>query len=148
LIARVLPTAQQEEADPAAADLVYESVGDQLREKTRDKGKFPLVFKELVSYGFRRNLWGMKPSGVVLACTCVGLQLGLIGKALFAHSLPSYLSASATAFNAVLLCAWIFIVTPRWVRIPADAYAERILAACLELVPTPVKKAPSRKKAD
>ncbi len=38
-----------------------------LRENTRDKEKFGLVYAELIGYGFRRNLWGMKKLGVTLS---------------------------------------------------------------------------------
>ena len=30
----------------------------------------------------------------------------------------------------VLVAIWTFIVTPSWVRVPADAYGTQLLAAC------------------
>jgi len=33
-------------------------------DETRDRSRFPLLYKENVNYGFRRNLWGLKPFGL------------------------------------------------------------------------------------
>src|SRR5215471_7149337 len=63
----IIPDAKQEEADPAAADEIYDSCVIYLREKTRDPEKFRLVFSDNIDYGFRRNLWAMKPAGVILS---------------------------------------------------------------------------------
>ncbi|GIQ75963.1 hypothetical protein [Bradyrhizobium sp. RD5-C2] len=60
------PTAVQEQADPAAADGFYKRGGDWLRENTRDAKKFPIVFSENVSYGFHRNLLGLRAPGFYL----------------------------------------------------------------------------------
>jgi hypothetical protein len=54
------PTAEAEAADPAGADAYYARCGDWLREHTRDRKRFKLIFEELVTYGFRRNLLGLK----------------------------------------------------------------------------------------
>ena len=59
-ISRAAPTAQQEAADQAAADSWYEQAGIWLRDSTRDAKKFPILWNELVSYGFRRDLLGSK----------------------------------------------------------------------------------------
>jgi len=52
------PTAAREAAAPAAADQVYDAWTRVLRDRTRDRKKYELVFAENCSYGFRRNLWG------------------------------------------------------------------------------------------
>lgn len=62
-----LPTAQDESGDPVRADGVYKSCGDHLRERTRDKEKFGHLHESNIDYGFRRNLWAIKPAGLVLA---------------------------------------------------------------------------------
>ncbi|MFZ0986501.1 MAG: hypothetical protein WAN27_02050 [Xanthobacteraceae bacterium] len=36
----------------------------------------------------------------------------------------------ATAMVWVLAAIWMFVVTPSWVRLPADAYGAQLLAAC------------------
>ena len=74
-----LPTQQEEEACPAWADTKYEEAVTALREATRDTSRFPLVFAENANYGFRRNLWGLRPIGttiaVLLVLTCWTLLL-------------------------------------------------------------------------
>ncbi len=60
------PTEAREKADPAAADAFYTRCGDWLRENTRNTKKFNILFNENVTYGFRRNLLGMKWSALAL----------------------------------------------------------------------------------
>jgi hypothetical protein len=129
LIRKTLPSVVEEEADPQAADQMYESVGDCLVEQTRDKNTFPLVFKELVSYGFRRNLWGVKPFGVSLALSCVVLQFMILN---FQRSIDPA-QFLMTLSNIVLVLCWTLVVRPSWVRVAAEAYAERLLASCVTI---------------
>ena len=58
-----IPTPQDEKRDPERADQVYDACVSCLIERTRDKTRFRLLFEENCNYGFRRNLWGMKPLG-------------------------------------------------------------------------------------
>src|SRR5262249_34016597 len=67
LMRTTLPTVAEESADPAAADEVYEACIRFLRDETRDRGKFNLVFEENCNYGFCRNLWGLKPLGITVS---------------------------------------------------------------------------------
>lgn len=81
LLARKLavsaPTAEDESADQAVADAFYVQCGNWLRQKTRDPKKFPILFVENVTYGFRRNLLGLKVVAlslnaiVVVLCTFI-----------------------------------------------------------------------------
>jgi len=50
------PAPEQEAADPEAADGFYTRAGNWLRENTRSKKKFDILFNENVTYGYRRNL--------------------------------------------------------------------------------------------
>ena len=65
------PTAVQEQADPAAADSFYARAGTWLRENTRDKKKFDILFNENVTYGYRRNRFALKWPALVLNCAIV-----------------------------------------------------------------------------
>ncbi len=145
-IGKAFPTVAEEQVDPESADAIYDSAGDFLREETRDQKKFPLVFKELVSYGFRRNLWGMKPFGIGLASVCVVLQLAILTREIVAQHPVAPTLLLTTLANFLLLLGWLFIVSPSWVRIPADAYAERLLAACTVLDTNQPKKPSSKRK--
>lgn len=130
-----IPSPEDEEQDPEAADQVYQACVRHLIAKTRDRERFPLVFKENVNYGFRRNLWGMKPLGIMTSVT----STVAVGSQLWQHrsglaSAPAELVVGA-AVTLALLGIWVLWVTPDWVRIPANAYAERLLEASEELQP-------------
>lgn len=128
-----LPTLEEEVEDPDRADQVYEACAAFLRERTRDRSQFRLIFAENCSYGFRRNLWGMKPIGVVVSC--VGLLTSVLG-AVLAKAQGSevvYVHLIAALGGLGMLIAWAFLITPSWVRTPAESYAARLLGACDQL---------------
>src|SRR6266404_9245532 len=62
-----IPDLANERTNPARASEIYGSCTAFLREKTRDHKAFPLVFAENINYGFRRNLYGWKPVGLIAA---------------------------------------------------------------------------------
>jgi hypothetical protein len=124
------PTLQDEYERSAETDARYDSAARWLRERTRDKGRFSILFHENVNYGFRRNLYGLKPIGTVLAALTAVLNAAL----LYRH--PSgfpVIGVSALAFSILALATWLVIVTPGWVRDAGDAYARALLASCDEL---------------
>jgi len=129
-----IPTEADEAANPKKADEAYEVCIALLRGKTRDKKKFPLVFEENCNYGFRRNLWGMKPIGVAISVLGFLLAGGVIvAKFWFLKSSIPPLAIMCGIVNFLLLILWIFLFTPAWVKVPADAYAERLLESCENL---------------
>jgi hypothetical protein len=77
-LGRAAPTAAEEAADPAKADAFYEAGRAWLRESTRDTKKFAVLFNENVTYGFRRNLLGVKWPGVGLNVAVVVICAGLL----------------------------------------------------------------------
>lgn len=125
------PTPEQEQADPAAADAVYAAWSNYLRVNTRDTKKFALLFQENVAYGYRRNVWGLRALGIIgsiLSVSACGVRLYLL------HSSTGKIdeaSGGAAGFAAIMLLLWLFRFNGDWVRVPADAYAER-LAECAE----------------
>jgi len=126
-----IPSPEDERASPTQADKVYESCVSFLRETTRDKNKFPLVFEENCNYGFRRNLWGMKPLGIALSAVGTGIISASVMVNCHTKGLvPSSIEIIFGCVNLTLLLIWVIRVTPKWVRVCAEAYAERLLAAC------------------
>lgn len=128
-----LPNRAEEEANPNAAEGIYEDAVARMRELTRDHGRYPRVYAELVQYGVTRNLYGLKPTGLVIA-----------GSVLFAAIIMATLNAlgvttitwwsvvaSALGSTAVSL-VWLFIVTSQSVRLPADRYADALLSTAGE----------------
>jgi hypothetical protein len=129
-----LPDLEEELADPASADSTYNDAVAVLRELTRDRRAFRLVWEENANYGFRRNLWGRKALGVSLAAI-VGLgSLGL----LVADSVgPGWGSSAAAAlsagFSIFALIVWGLMVTQNWVKEVAEAYASRLIESAARL---------------
>lgn len=125
------PSPEQEQADPAAADGVYAAWSNYLRVNTRDTKKFALLFQENVAYGYRRNVWGLRALGITLSL----LSLVACGIRLyFVHSSTGKIDEAlggAASFAAIMILLWLFRFNADWVRVPADAYAER-LAECAE----------------
>ena len=130
-----VPSARAEKGNPEAADEVYESCVRHLLEATRDKVKHALIFEANVTYGFRRNFWGMKPAGVTISA------IGFLSSA--ANVAYEYSGSSrvfATSIGSVAICGllltwWASRITPAWVKLAGDAYAERLLSACETLPP-------------
>lgn len=127
-----LPTPEDEENDPGAADGVYAGATRRLRELTRgDKG---LLLKENIAYGFHRNMLAMRPVGII-SCL-IGLTYGsIIGK--FLLLTPPHVDAKALAdpglasgltmlISISLLVAWLFYFNKTAVRHIGFAYAERL----------------------
>jgi hypothetical protein len=126
-----LPTVEEERADPEAADKAYQSVTAWLLTQTRDTKRFSILFRENISFGFRRNLWGLKPLGVAVTLTAACASTAAIGYRYWAEqSSPPPEVTIVTAAVWLLLLVWIAVITRSWVRIPADAYGTQLLAAC------------------
>lgn len=125
----VLPSRLLEGIEPAAADSVYDSCAQFLREKTRDNSKYPLLYSENVSYGFRRNLWAMKPTGIAFGLAGLVVS-GVAAIAGIKDGVVPAVPAAAVLIDALLLAFWMLRITPSWVRLTAFAYAERLLAVC------------------
>jgi hypothetical protein len=105
--------------------------------------RFSILFRENISYGFRRNLLGLKPFGLTISILGASISTAMIVyKAIATGAAPAPETSVATAVVWVLACIWMLIVTPSWVRLPADAYGAQLLAACDTLDAGPDKQAP------
>jgi hypothetical protein len=147
LTGQQLPSSDEEVADPDMADQTYDACVRSLVSKTRDQKKFSLLYKENCNYGFRRNLFGMKPLGITTAL--IG-ALFLIAQCVFSIGLPKAFSAWQNSgllpsqgnlqfsncppltlicliVDLFLLVAWFLWIKSDWVRSAADVYAFRLL---------------------
>jgi len=127
LLSIKLPSPQEELEVLSKADELYESCVKYLRENTRDWKEYRLIFAENVNYGFRRNLWGIKPAAIViillsLLVVCISLYLDLIGLKMVV--------IATVLLNIGLLVLWTIRINPEWVKVPAFDYARHLLSAC------------------
>ncbi|MFM1775922.1 MAG: hypothetical protein RJA53_1532 [Bacteroidota bacterium] len=122
----ILPSEEEERKNPSESDEIYESCTKYLISKTRDTTKYTLLLKENTSYGFRRNLWGMKIWAIII------LIISFIIHAIIATDYFTNYSfkPSKDAYLYTVLffdfIFWMFIVTPKWIRIVAEEYARRL----------------------
>lgn len=128
-----LPTLEEERADGSAADSRYEEAVSVLREATRNQERFPVVFSENVAYGFRRNVWAIKPIGVVASLLSLFGVVGFFVAEAGIQNPATPLPWAALTLDVLFLGFWLFTVTDSWVREAATTYAEALFAASAEL---------------
>jgi len=136
----IFPDAEQEKSDPAKADEAYQSGARWLLDHTRPEGgKFDLLFRDNVTYGFRRNALGARPLGIVVAIACVlwvlakaHVLFGAGGK-IVDWSVVGQLSPPAIAslaVSGVMLLVWVLFFTKTSLRTCAFSFAETLLRTC------------------
>jgi hypothetical protein len=121
-----LPDAAGQAGSPAEADRVYEQAALVLRERTRDQSVFPLVAAENAEYGFRRNLLGLRPLALAGAAITLAVSSVLLVDGRTRFILPALGSVAAGG-------VWLWLIRPRWVRLSAERYADRLLSAAVTL---------------
>lgn len=129
----VVPDNEVEKEHPGDCDDVYRAWTNYLIAKTRDATKFKLLFSENINYGFRRNTYGLKPFAIiVLLCLYIVVWI-----ANFLTYDEFNFNDSTTIISQFILLIplifWLFIVNEKWVKVPAFAYAERLLEAIDEV---------------
>lgn len=135
-LAQAFPDPKQEADDPKAADDTYQSGVRWLLNQTTDHDRFLLLFKENISYGFRRNALGLKPLALFVAVACAVFVLAKYGVATTAgwnNASLSMLPDEAWLSVIVSLVAvgvWTAFFTRQAVKTAAFTYAETLLRAC------------------
>jgi hypothetical protein len=134
LLSLKLPTGEEEEKDPAGTDDVYGAVTAELRERTRDKSRFPIVYAENRNYGFERNLLAMRPIGLACSVASAALLVGVALVALLLHRDALIVDSAIGIGTALLLfVGWIWYPSRRRVRMAAELYASGLLDAAAVL---------------
>jgi nucleoside phosphorylase len=118
-----LPTASEEQADPAGADEAYAAAVRTLRALTASSH---VVRVENRNYGFRRNLFGLRPTG--LLAVAVSLAITVVWACLSPRAVTELpLLGVLAGVDVALLVLWFAVVREPWVREAAWIYAERLL---------------------
>lgn len=133
------PTEKAEVKDPAAADAYYKRALTWLRENTRKEHGFEILFEENVTYGFWRNLYGIKWPALILNASVVLI----CGALLYWHSFsPPAVQSMVTIslIGAVHAAFFVFGVSKRSVFEASDQYARQLVLALDRLQPAPVAK--------
>jgi hypothetical protein len=135
------PDADQEKSDPAKADEAYQSGARWLLDHTRPDGgkKFDLLFRDNVTYGFRRNALGARPLGIVIAIGCLLWALAkeqvlfgaggrIVDWSVLGRFSPP--AIASLAVSGVMLLVWVFFFTKTSLRTCAFSFAETLLRTC------------------
>jgi hypothetical protein len=132
-----MPSLEDERANPDDARERLASAVTWLRNNRRgDTHK--ILLGENASYGFRRNLYGAKPLGIVISMVCAAISGG-IGVRAMLHA-PALTLVDAlkvitpdvrTGFFVAFawFCGWLF-VRPGCVRDAGELYAKALLETC------------------
>lgn len=135
-----LPTAAEEQADPAAADDKYKGAVRQLREATRGK-PYSLLLKENIAYGFHRNMRGVRSLGWIASTLGIVIGLYMSGAIVFdpigfRPMALAHLSLGAGLTLGVAIPLWFawFHFNDDSVKRIAYVYAERLFE-CLRSLP-------------
>jgi hypothetical protein len=117
-----LPDADDERSNPAKADDQYVTATKALISRVRrHQDWFPLVYEENIHYGFRRNLYAMKP--IALSILAVNVTFDVCWLAFHSLSAPGLV---AVCIHALFLGGWLLVVSPEWVWQQGRTYAERL----------------------
>lgn len=139
------PTIAQENEDPQSCDNVYLAWSEHLRKIARNNDKkYPHVFRESISYGFHRNLFGLKPfaiAGLTLASAFVGY---ITWQKWQSFGIPPRAELTCLVGFVALLLFWILAVTKGAVKRAAYDYALRLLDDCIPDVAVARTKAKSK----
>ena len=131
----MLASPDEERRCPEEADAGYEGANSWLLAQTRNREHFGLLFRENVNYGFRRNIWALKPWAFVLEAVAIvvigaaafGSWTGELAAAVQANGVEWWASLVLTVLHALFFALKI---RKGWVRLAAEAYAVQLLAAC------------------
>jgi hypothetical protein len=127
---RGMPTQAAEEADPKGADDLYRGAVDWLIEATRSEKRFPLVRSENISYGFRRNLLGLKGIALPLLAICIGLSAWLTCRAMHLDETRFWVGCILCFALGCDAAIWLLIIRVPFVEDAGHTYAIRLLAQC------------------
>ena len=134
-----LASPKEEQECPSSADEGYQSATDWLLVQTRDRERFRMIYQENINYGFRRNVWALKPHVITIDVILVASLLVVFG-GLWTDYFPTALQIPVIQLlTSIVICTihflvYVIVVTPKWVYTVAQEYAKQLLSACDELI--------------
>jgi len=143
---RSLPSLENERTDPVDADDCYRGAVEWLLEATRSEKRFPLVRAENISYGFRRNLLGLKPLALLLIASSVVANVFFCVRNFQADPTRVWAGSLVTVALVAFGLVWLFVIKMVFVEDGGRAYALRLLAQCDVLQRTTTPKSEKTSK--
>lgn len=144
-----VPTPEDELANQDLADAFYDQCGVWLRQNTRNTKAFPILFGENVTYGFRRNLLGVKTFALWLNVIVVVACVFILWRLSWNIEIQQGNKALVVLIVAAAHAAYMFLAVNRdAVRDASRAYARELILSCESfLAPStsPARKTAARK---
>ncbi|WP_204354316.1 hypothetical protein [Pseudomonas putida] len=144
-----MPSPEEEHENQSAADVFYGQCGVWLRQNTRNSKVFPILFGENVTYGFRRNLLGVKHFALLLNVLVVAICILMLWHMSWDIEAPLGSKTTLVLIVAVAHAAYmIFAVNRNAVFDASRAYGRELILSCesfLAQSKTPARKTPARK---
>lgn len=130
-----LASEEEERRCPEWAEDGYESATAWLLAQTKDRERFELLFRENMNYGFRRNIWALRPWAFTIAGSTIALIAALNFNLWTGELITTVQSVGIEIWVSVVLTVvhvlfFLLKVRKEWVQITAEAYAQQLLAAC------------------
>jgi phosphoglycerol transferase MdoB-like AlkP superfamily enzyme len=150
-LAVLAPSPADERADQAAADAFYVQCGNWLRQNTRDTKKFPILFGENVTYGFRRNLLGVKVLALCLNAIVVAVCAFILWRLSWNSHTPQGSRTVVVLVVAAAHAAYMVLAVSRTaVWDAAKGYGRELILSCESFLTqsrSPARKTAARKSA-
>ena len=117
------PSQSEEINEPAKSNEFYDASYAWLRENTRDREKFALLLSENISYGFRRNLFGLKSFGLMCNAFTVAAAICLYFGSFEAMRVDSDRLGLVLLLSVLHLLYFVLFVTRKSVYDASKVYA-------------------------
>jgi hypothetical protein len=126
------PTPEEEVHNPTECDFVYQAWSEHLRKLARnERKKFPFVFRESISYGFQRNLYGLKVFAIAIVVITTAIISGVSWQKYKASEIFPTPELVCLSILVLTILFWIFAVTKTSVKRAAYDYASRLIDDCV-----------------
>ncbi len=134
-VGRPFPSMQDVVSNPITARQFYNEAASWLREATRDTVQFRIIYDENITYGYFRNLLGLKPVALALNFAVMTICLSVTFHQVnwFQDEVSSL--RYVLAVSAIHGLYVIFGVTEGRMKTASYRYARQLLLACERLMP-------------
>lgn len=144
-----MPSPEEEHENQDAADVFYGQCGVWLRQSTRNKKVFPILFEENITYGFRRNLLGAKIFALLLNVLVVAVCVLIFWRVSWDIGVPLGNKAVVVLSVAVAHAAYMLLAVNRNAVCDASrAYGRELILSCESFLTEserPTRKTSARK---
>jgi hypothetical protein len=122
LYGKQLPTRSEEAAHADRADETYVDATRFLIVRVNEqRADFPRVHEENITYGFARNLLGLKPIAIIVI-----LVAAIVDGVVVLTDRNEVVAVAILTLHLALLVFWVLFVKPSWVLQAGQTYAERL----------------------